>query len=109
MDLGLKGKVAMVAGASRGLGYAVAEALARQSPDFGYANLAIRGRKLPAIVDEQVGPALELAPDLTAVAARHGFGSARVLADEPIAHDPVWRYAGSLDDARVRVWELRRT
>ena len=30
MDLGLKGKVAMVAGASRGLGYAVAEALARE-------------------------------------------------------------------------------
>ena len=30
MDLGLNGKVAMVAGASRGLGYAVAEALARE-------------------------------------------------------------------------------
>lgn len=30
MDLGLKGKVAMVAGASRGLGYAVARALARE-------------------------------------------------------------------------------
>jgi 3-oxoacyl-[acyl-carrier protein] reductase len=30
MDLGLKGKVAMVAGASRGLGYAVAAALARE-------------------------------------------------------------------------------
>ena len=30
MDLGLKGKVAMVAGASRGLGFAVAEALVRE-------------------------------------------------------------------------------
>jgi 3-oxoacyl-[acyl-carrier protein] reductase len=30
MDLGLKGKVAMVAGASRGLGFAVAQALARE-------------------------------------------------------------------------------
>jgi 3-oxoacyl-[acyl-carrier protein] reductase len=30
MDLGLTGKVAMVAGASKGLGYAVAEALARE-------------------------------------------------------------------------------
>ncbi len=30
MDLGLKGKVALVAGASRGLGFAVAEALARE-------------------------------------------------------------------------------
>jgi 3-oxoacyl-[acyl-carrier protein] reductase len=30
MDLGLKGKVAMISGASRGLGFAVAEALARE-------------------------------------------------------------------------------
>ena len=30
MDLGLKGKVAMVAGASRGLGYAVARGLAAE-------------------------------------------------------------------------------
>jgi 3-oxoacyl-[acyl-carrier protein] reductase len=30
MDLGLKGKVAMIAGASRGLGFAVAQALARE-------------------------------------------------------------------------------
>ena len=49
------------------------------------------------------------APDLTALAERCGFAQATVLADEPIAHDPVWRYAGSLADARVRVWELRRT
>ena len=48
------------------------------------------------------------APDLTPLAQRHGFARATVLADEPIAHDPVWRHAGSLDDARVRVWELRR-
>ena len=31
-----------------------------------------------------------------------------VLADVQVAHDPIWRYAGSLDDARIRVWELRR-
>ena len=49
------------------------------------------------------------APDLTEVARRHGFAQAAVLADEPVAHDPVWRHAGSLADARVRVWELRRT
>ena len=30
MDLGLKGKVAMVAGASRGLGFAVAQALVEE-------------------------------------------------------------------------------
>ncbi|MEQ6902885.1 acyltransferase family protein, partial [Nocardioides sp. YIM 152588] len=34
------------------------------SPDLGYANLAIRGRKLRAIVDEQLEPALALKPDL---------------------------------------------
>jgi hypothetical protein len=49
------------------------------------------------------------APDLAPLARRHGFGEVTVLADEPIAHDPVWRYAGSLTDARVRIWELRRT
>jgi hypothetical protein len=49
------------------------------------------------------------ATDLAPLARRHGFRAATVLADEPIAHDPVWRYAGSLDDARVRIWELRRT
>ena len=49
------------------------------------------------------------APDLTPVAQRHGFGRATVLADEPVAHDPNWRHAGSLADARVRVWELQRT
>ena len=38
MDLGLKGKVAMVAGASRGLGYAVAEALARDGAHVSIAS-----------------------------------------------------------------------
>ena len=56
----------------RGWADRVAEALALQSPDFGYANLAIRGRKLPAIIDEQVAPAIELAPDLITV---HGGGN----------------------------------
>jgi methylase of polypeptide subunit release factors len=48
------------------------------------------------------------APDLAPLAARCGFARVRVLADEPVAHDPIWRYAGSLADARVRVWELSR-
>ena len=42
MDLGLKGKVAMVAGASRGLGYAVARALAAEGVQ-GVDRLAQRG------------------------------------------------------------------
>ena len=36
---------------------------------FGYANLAIRGRKLRQVVDEQLGPALALLPDLVTVYA----------------------------------------
>ncbi|KUK89291.1 MAG: putative oxidoreductase, partial [Marinimicrobia bacterium 46_43] len=34
MDLGLKGKVALLTGASRGLGYAAAEALAKEGVDI---------------------------------------------------------------------------
>ena len=44
----------------RGWADRVAEALATQSDDFRYANLAIRGRKLPQILAEQVDPALAL-------------------------------------------------
>jgi lysophospholipase L1-like esterase len=56
----------------RGWADRVAEALALQSADFGYANLAIRGRKLPAIIEQQVGPAIDLAPDLITI---HGGGN----------------------------------
>jgi lysophospholipase L1-like esterase len=56
----------------RGWADRVAEVLATQTPDFGYANLAIRGRKLPAIIEEQVEPALALAPDLVTI---HGGGN----------------------------------
>ena len=38
MDFGLKGKVAMVAGASRGLGYAVAKALADEGAHVSIAS-----------------------------------------------------------------------
>jgi 3-oxoacyl-[acyl-carrier protein] reductase len=48
MDLGLKGKVALVAGASKGLGYAVARALAGEG-----ATIAISSRDAAAI--EQAG------------------------------------------------------
>ncbi len=56
----------------RGWADRAAAVLADQTDDFGYANLAIRGRKLPAIIDEQVAPAIELAPDLVSV---HGGGN----------------------------------
>jgi lysophospholipase L1-like esterase len=47
----------------------VAEELGRGHADFAYANLAIRGRLLQQIVDEQVGPCLELKPDLVSISA----------------------------------------
>jgi len=57
----------------RGWADRVAEVLAtRADDDFGYANLAIRGRKLPQIIDEQVEPALALRPDLVTI---HGGGN----------------------------------
>jgi lysophospholipase L1-like esterase len=48
----------------RGWADRVAEVLAEQADPFGYANLAIRGRKLRGVLDEQVQPALALRPDL---------------------------------------------
>lgn len=36
---------------------------------FGYANLAIRGRMIEAIIDEQLEPALALTPDLVSLSA----------------------------------------
>jgi len=53
----------------RGWADRVAEALAARSPDFGYANLAIRGRKLGPILTEQVDPAIGLEPDLVSIHA----------------------------------------
>lgn len=49
----------------RGWADRVAEVLAHD--DFGYANLAIRGRKLLPIVNEQVEPALAMKPDLVTI------------------------------------------
>jgi SAM-dependent methyltransferase len=48
------------------------------------------------------------APDLAPLARQYGFERATLLADVQGAHDPIWRYAGSLEDARIRVWDLRR-
>lgn len=56
----------------RGWADRVAEVLSTRSDDFGYANLAIRGRKLPAILSEQLGPAIALRPDLVTI---HGGGN----------------------------------
>lgn len=56
----------------RGWADRVAEVLATQTDDFGYANLAVRGRKLGPIVAEQVDVAIALEPDLITV---HGGGN----------------------------------
>lgn len=53
----------------RGWADRVAEVLATQEPDFTYANLAVRGRKLLGVLDEQLEPALALSPDLVTMYA----------------------------------------
>lgn len=54
----------------RGWADRVAEVLARQAGgDLLYANLAIRGRKLGAVLDEQLEPALAARPDLVSLYA----------------------------------------
>lgn len=56
----------------RGWADRVAEVLTTRVDDFGYANLAIRGRKLPAIIGEQLDAGLALNPDLVTI---HGGGN----------------------------------
>ena len=43
--------------------------LAARSPGLRYANLAIRGKLLSEVLDEQVPAAVEMAPDLVSLAA----------------------------------------
>ena len=57
-------------GGHRGWADRVAEVLSAQAAgDFSYANLAIRGRLIRQILDEQVQPALDLRPDLITLSA----------------------------------------
>ena len=57
----------------------VAAHLTTHEPSLRYANLAIRGKLLPEIVDEQVPPAIAMRPDLVSIAGgvndamRRGF------------------------------------
>ena len=68
-------------GRDRGWADRVAEALATRNPGLTYANLAIRGRKLPQIVEQQVPDAIALQPDLVS-------------------------FAGGVNDALRRHWDL---
>ncbi|MGA1811851.1 SGNH/GDSL hydrolase family protein [Frondihabitans sp. 4ASC-45] len=56
-------------GGHRGWADRVAEVLGSTVDDFAYANLAIRGRLLQQIIDEQAQAALDLRPDLITVSA----------------------------------------
>ncbi|MET1154075.1 GDSL-type esterase/lipase family protein [Arthrobacter sp.] len=56
-------------GGHRGWADRVAEELAHGHDDFAYANLAIRGRLLQQIIEEQIEPALALQPDLISICA----------------------------------------
>jgi lysophospholipase L1-like esterase len=56
-------------GRHRGWADRVADALAARDPDVRYANLAVRGRLVRQVVDEQVPAAVALQPDLVTFAA----------------------------------------
>lgn len=56
-------------GGNRGWADRVAEVLSEKTEDFAYANLAVRGRLLQRIMDEQIEPALALRPDLVTISA----------------------------------------
>ncbi len=82
-------------GGLRGWADRVADVLAAGADDFAYANLAVRGRLLGRIVDEQVDPAIALEPDLVTVSAG-GNDVIRPGADPD-------RIAARLDDAVGRL------
>ncbi|WP_283132759.1 SGNH/GDSL hydrolase family protein [Rhizohabitans arisaemae] len=54
-------------GGMRGWADRVAERLAVDNPSFRYANLAVRGRLLGQVIEEQVPRAIELKPDLVSL------------------------------------------
>ncbi|NEE55497.1 SGNH/GDSL hydrolase family protein, partial [Streptomyces sp. SID8455] len=51
-------------GTYRGWADVLASRLAARSPDFRYANLAVRGKLISQIVDEQVRPAAAMQADV---------------------------------------------
>lgn len=56
-------------GGYRGWADRLAEKLATLNPDFRYANLAVRGRRIGQVYEEQLQPALQMSPDLVTVVA----------------------------------------
>jgi lysophospholipase L1-like esterase len=108
----------------RGWADLVAIRLAEEAPGFGYANLAVRGRLLGPVVDEQVPAALALEPDLVSFAAggndalrRHFDGpllEARIDASVKAlraagADVVVFKFANVTDRLPGRRWVLPRS
>ena len=56
-------------GGYRGWADRLAEQLAVRQPDLRYANLAVRGKTLQQVVDDQVPAVISLRPDLVSIAA----------------------------------------
>lgn len=56
-------------GGIRGWADRIAEELSEGRPDFAYANLAVSGLVMRQILDQQLGPAIELEPDLVTLSA----------------------------------------
>ena len=56
-------------GSERGWADRLAAVLAEANPDLLYANLAVRGRRLAEVHEQQLAPALALEPDLATVVA----------------------------------------
>lgn len=69
----------------RGWADRLAVQLARINPDLQYANLAVRGKTTRKVRDEQLEPALALAPDL--IAAPLGMNDVIGRADMSAVHD----------------------
>ena len=81
-------------GSYRGWAVLVATRLAVEAgPDFGYANLAIRGRLFPNVVAEQVPSALAMKPDLISFAA--GGNDVLRRSFDPDAFVPTERLTGA--------------
>lgn len=58
-----------VPGGHRGWADRVAEELSQGTEDFAYANLAVRGKLIQQIIDEQLEAAIALRPDLVTISA----------------------------------------
>lgn len=89
-------------GTLRGWADRFAQVAAAGTPGFGYANLAIRGKLLSEVIDEQLGEAVALAPDLVSLAAG-GNDMLRPRADPDELADTFERAVAALRSAGIPV------